>query len=85
MSKKFAGKIAVVMGGSKKEMETNVPLGRLGDPDEIAKAISFLAHADFHFAIERAQGRHQQEDNKRNYKTGPEIHRIPLNFGAVCQ
>ena len=27
----------------KKEMESNVPLGRLGDPDEIAKAISFLA------------------------------------------
>lgn len=27
----------------KKEMEHNVPLGRLGDPDEIAKAVSFLA------------------------------------------
>jgi len=27
----------------KKEMESNVPLGRLGDPDEIAKAVSFLA------------------------------------------
>ena len=27
----------------KKEMENNVPLGRLGDPDEIAKAVSFLA------------------------------------------
>jgi NAD(P)-dependent dehydrogenase (short-subunit alcohol dehydrogenase family) len=27
----------------KKEMEKNVPLGRLGDPDEIAKAVSFLA------------------------------------------
>ena len=27
----------------KKEMERNVPLGRLGDPDEIAKAVSFLA------------------------------------------
>jgi NAD(P)-dependent dehydrogenase (short-subunit alcohol dehydrogenase family) len=27
----------------KKEMENSVPLGRLGDPDEIAKAISFLA------------------------------------------
>ncbi|HWY60206.1 MAG TPA: SDR family oxidoreductase [Terriglobales bacterium] len=26
-----------------KEMESNVPLGRLGDPDEIAKAVSFLA------------------------------------------
>lgn len=26
-----------------KEMENNVPLGRLGDPDEIAKAVSFLA------------------------------------------
>src|SRR5258708_20273055 len=27
----------------KKEMENNVPLGRLGDPDKIAKAVSFLA------------------------------------------
>ncbi len=27
----------------KKEMENNVPLGRLGDPDQIAKAVSFLA------------------------------------------
>jgi NAD(P)-dependent dehydrogenase (short-subunit alcohol dehydrogenase family) len=27
----------------KKEMENNIPLGRLGDPDEIAKAVSFLA------------------------------------------
>ena len=27
----------------KKEMENNVPLGRLGDSDEIAKAVSFLA------------------------------------------
>jgi len=27
----------------KQEMENNVPLGRLGDPDEIAKAVSFLA------------------------------------------
>jgi NAD(P)-dependent dehydrogenase (short-subunit alcohol dehydrogenase family) len=27
----------------KKEMQNNVPLGRLGDPDEIAKAVSFLA------------------------------------------
>jgi NAD(P)-dependent dehydrogenase (short-subunit alcohol dehydrogenase family) len=27
----------------KKEMENNVPLGRLGDPDEIAKAVSFRA------------------------------------------
>jgi NAD(P)-dependent dehydrogenase (short-subunit alcohol dehydrogenase family) len=27
----------------KKEMENNVPIGRLGDPDEIAKAASFLA------------------------------------------
>lgn len=27
----------------KKQMENNVPLGRLGDPDEIAKAVSFLA------------------------------------------
>jgi NAD(P)-dependent dehydrogenase (short-subunit alcohol dehydrogenase family) len=27
----------------KKEMENNVPLGRLGDPDEIAKVASFLA------------------------------------------
>ena len=27
----------------KKEMESNVPLARLGDPDEIAKAVSFLA------------------------------------------
>jgi len=87
MPKKFAGKVAVVTGGStgmglatwtndlrerrirvnvlspghidtpimeslqqgealtimKKEMENNVPLGRLGEPDEIAKAVSFLA------------------------------------------
>ena len=27
----------------KKEMANNVPLGRLGDPDEIAKAVTFLA------------------------------------------
>src|SRR5580700_3680807 len=27
----------------KKEMANNVPLGRLGDPDEVAKAVSFLA------------------------------------------
>ena len=27
----------------KKEMTNNVPLGRLGDSDEIAKAVSFLA------------------------------------------
>jgi NAD(P)-dependent dehydrogenase (short-subunit alcohol dehydrogenase family) len=26
----------------KKEIENNAPLGRLGDPDEIAKAVSFL-------------------------------------------
>ena len=30
----------------KKEMENNVPLGRLGDPDEIAKVVSFLASDD---------------------------------------
>ena len=30
----------------KKLMENNVPLGRLGDPDEIAKAVSFLASDD---------------------------------------
>ena len=27
----------------KQEMQNNVPLGRLGDPDEIAKAVSLLA------------------------------------------
>jgi NAD(P)-dependent dehydrogenase (short-subunit alcohol dehydrogenase family) len=27
----------------KKEMTNNVPLGRLGEPDEVAKAVSFLA------------------------------------------
>jgi NAD(P)-dependent dehydrogenase (short-subunit alcohol dehydrogenase family) len=27
----------------KEEMENNVPLGRLGDADEIAKAVSLLA------------------------------------------
>jgi NAD(P)-dependent dehydrogenase (short-subunit alcohol dehydrogenase family) len=27
----------------KQEMQTNVPLGRLGDPDEIAKVVAFLA------------------------------------------
>src|SRR6202007_2358686 len=27
----------------KAELANNVPLGRLGDPDEIAKAVSFLA------------------------------------------
>jgi NAD(P)-dependent dehydrogenase (short-subunit alcohol dehydrogenase family) len=27
----------------KKEMENHIPLGRLGEPDEIAKAVSFLA------------------------------------------
>jgi hypothetical protein len=27
-------------------MEDNVPLGRLGDPDEIAKAVSFLASGE---------------------------------------
>lgn len=27
----------------KKDLARNVPLGRLGDPDEIAKAVSFLA------------------------------------------
>jgi NAD(P)-dependent dehydrogenase (short-subunit alcohol dehydrogenase family) len=27
----------------KKEMQSNVPLGRLGDPDETAEAVSFLA------------------------------------------
>ena len=30
----------------KKEMENNVPLGRLGEPDEIAKVVSFLASDD---------------------------------------
>jgi DNA-binding NtrC family response regulator len=28
---------------ARERMENNVPLGRLGDPDEIAKAVSFLA------------------------------------------
>ena len=27
----------------KEEFARNVPLGRMGDPDEIAKAVSFLA------------------------------------------
>jgi NAD(P)-dependent dehydrogenase (short-subunit alcohol dehydrogenase family) len=27
----------------KQEMQTNVPLGRLGNPDEIAKVVAFLA------------------------------------------
>jgi NAD(P)-dependent dehydrogenase (short-subunit alcohol dehydrogenase family) len=52
MPKKFIGKIPVVTGGStdmglatakRFEMQNNVPLGRLGDPDEIAKAVSFPA------------------------------------------
>ena len=30
----------------KDEFARNVPLGRLGDPDEIAKAVSFLASED---------------------------------------
>lgn len=30
----------------KKQMENNVPLGRLGEPDEIAKVVSFLASDD---------------------------------------
>jgi NAD(P)-dependent dehydrogenase (short-subunit alcohol dehydrogenase family) len=30
----------------KEELASNVPLGRLGDPDEIAKAVSFLASDD---------------------------------------
>lgn len=31
------------LASMKREMASNVPLGRLGDPDEIAKAVSFLA------------------------------------------
>jgi NAD(P)-dependent dehydrogenase (short-subunit alcohol dehydrogenase family) len=30
----------------KKQMENNIPLGRRGDPDEIARAVSFLASDD---------------------------------------
>ncbi len=30
----------------KKELAKNVPLGRLGDPDEIAKVVAFLASDD---------------------------------------
>jgi NAD(P)-dependent dehydrogenase (short-subunit alcohol dehydrogenase family) len=30
----------------KKQMENNIPLGRLGEPDEIARAVSFLASND---------------------------------------
>jgi NAD(P)-dependent dehydrogenase (short-subunit alcohol dehydrogenase family) len=30
----------------KEDLAQNVPLGRLGDPDEIAKAVAFLASDD---------------------------------------
>jgi NAD(P)-dependent dehydrogenase (short-subunit alcohol dehydrogenase family) len=32
-----------VLAKLKEDLAKNVPLGRMGDPDEIAKAVSFLA------------------------------------------
>jgi NAD(P)-dependent dehydrogenase (short-subunit alcohol dehydrogenase family) len=45
----FAGKVAVItqqgeaLTKMKEDLAKNVPLGGLGDPDEIAKAVFFLA------------------------------------------
>ena len=35
----------------KKEMEISVPLGRLGEADEIAKAVSFLASEEASYVV----------------------------------
>ena len=32
-------------------MQTRVPLGRFGTPDEIAKAVAFLASSDSEFIV----------------------------------
>ena len=47
------GDVGGLRGATSEELDTlyakNIPLGRLGDPDDIARAVSFLASDDSSF------------------------------------